>query len=315
MNRTYFRPVCRFAVAGSAALCLSLGLAAAPSFAGLPATPSLGQNFGLADYSVGAFSGTIVLARAGRGDGGNAGGDPNGAGAGAGAAADPEGADAGADPNGADAGADPDGADAGGDPNGADAGGDPNGAGVGGDPDGAGAGGAGGGEVAGVPRRTKRPPRRQPPQPPKIVIKKPVLTPPPVTLTIAVPKVMISNVNGLNRECGALLPEFRIHCLAVKIRRIGKAASATRTYRPMAKQLLRAGRKLNRIARKNRDNGRRSIRSYRPIRTAELRQAMAAARRVIRETETLLRRTADPANRRPYRSLSRRIATTKRILR
>lgn len=310
MNRTNFRPVCRVAMAGSAALLLNVGLATVPSFAGLPATPALG--FAAADYGVGGSNGYIVLARGDRGDGGNAGGDPNGADPGGDPnGADPNGADPGGDPNGAD----PNGADPGGDPNGADAGGDPNGADAGGDPNGAGADGAGGGEVAGRPRRDRRPPRRQKPQPPKIVIKKPVLTPPPVAITVAVPKVMISNVNGLARECGALLPQFRIHCLAVKIRRLGKASGATRAHRPMAKQLLRTGKKLNRIARRNRDRNSRSARSYRPIRKTELRQAMAEARRAIRETETLLLRVADPANRQPYRSLSRGLAKTARILR
>jgi len=308
MNRTYFRPIRRFAVIGSASLCLSLVLTTVPSFAGLPAVPLFGQDLGSTGHGVSASSSYMILARAGRGDGGTAGGDPNGADAGS----DPNGADAGGNPNGADADGDPNGADTGGDPNGADAGGDPNGADAGGDPDGAGSGGGGGEQTH---RRDRRPPRKQKPHPPKIVIKKPVLTPPPVALTVAVPKVMVKKVNGLARECGALLPQFRIHCLAVKIRRIGRSASAVRAHRPMARQLLQVGKRLNRIALRNRDYNRRAYRSYRPVRKTVLRQAMVEARRAIRETETLLLRVADPANRRPFRRLSRGIASTKRILR
>jgi len=317
MNRTYFRPIRRFAVIGSASLCLSLALTTVPSLAGLPAVPLVGQDLGSTGHGMSASSSYMILARAGRGDGGTAGGDPNGADAGgdpngADADGDPNGADADGDPNGADADGDPNGADADGDPNGADAGGDPNGADAGGDPDGAGSGGGGGEQTH---RRDRRPPRKQKPQPPKIVIKKPVLTPPPVALTVAVPKVMVNNVNGLTRECGALLPQFRIHCLAVKIRRIGRSASAVRAHRPMARQLLRVGKRLNRIAHRNRDYNRRVYRSYRPVRKTVLRQAMVEARRAIREAETLLLRVADPANRRPFRRLSRGIASTKRILR
>lgn len=139
---------------------------------------------------------------------------------------------------------------------------------------------------------------------------------------------IVQDISSVRNECARLEPEYRIDCLRQGLKEVVRRMPQGGDYREARAAVARAVGKLSAIhganidgkapRKRSRGNSRfKVVKTYAAIKRQNLNKAMEQARKVIKEAETTLLRSAENSEKRSshYQKIAAAIGSTKVLLR